>query len=685
LRLEFHAAMRGPYRQDLAHDFVLPALLFAVLGAMTWAVRGCAGAGGMNAHVAPGLTWGAAWWFLARDCGCNQSRRYSSGWILLALAAGFAIAGERGWMQWPHFFSGQLATNYSKGEYVPIARTYGFIWFFIAGTAWAGLPACLLAWCASGQRLRAWEWSLRLVCGFGTAYLAWRVFTAHPRVFLPLYESIQAKYLDFHANPNLAKLYRDNGASLRHIGFCLGCLLFEVVRRDWKNVKLIASVGLLTGLGWAACQNWRWASSVWPGASFNFGRCWEVSGGICIGIGLGLAYYLANGRMSAQEAAAEEARLAQSSRVSEWWTASGLLLLVGAAMFWPAVRDLRLPATPLGDGPDYLWACIYLAIGLAAGAIGVAQHLLSRRAAEGRRLRPSTVWTDLEWWGELGLILVFGWFIKTQMLSEYGDGVADGALAGWLGPGSLYFAISLLYCVARGLRQLSTRAKLPWAGSVPGVKPAWWFERNLDALAIYLGLTVILVWCLGVGMGNWWHASTFFGIAAAVFGIAYYRLCSREEGPADSTAAAMRPAVEDPNLERWGAFLGLVYGLGLTLRKGLKGATNIYFTKEDYWDAVFWNWVSLAMLLCLVAGIVVLFLRRIPRSSRNDVFPGAYSIIWLVLIAQNVLAQVVTGPPFGPRASWIEFSFSLLYVVLFITSAVIIFHYQFLKTQSEPK
>ena len=39
--------MRGPYRQDLAHNFVLPTLLFAVLGAMTWAVRGCAGAGGI--------------------------------------------------------------------------------------------------------------------------------------------------------------------------------------------------------------------------------------------------------------------------------------------------------------------------------------------------------------------------------------------------------------------------------------------------------------------------------------------------------------------------------------------------------------------------------------------------------------------------------------------------------------
>ncbi len=466
--------MRGPYRQDLAHDLVLPTLLFAVLGAMTWAVRGCAGAGGMNAHVAPGLTWGAAWWFLARDRGYDQSRRYASGWILLALAAGFAIAGERGWMQWPNFFSGQLATNYARGEYVPIARTYGFIWFFIAGTAWAGLPACVLAWCGSGRSLRAWEWSLRLACGFGAACLAWRVFTAYPRVFLPLYDSIQAKYLDFHANPNLAKLYRDNGASMRHIGFYLGFLLFEAVRRDWKNVKLIASVGLLTGLGWAGCQNWRWAPSVWPGAAFNFGRCWEVSGGICIGIGLGVAYYLANRRMSAQEAAVEEARLARSGRVSEWLTASGLLLLVGAAMFWPAARDLRQPASLPGDGPDYLWGCVFLAAGFAAGAIGVAQYLLGRRSAEGERLRPRTARIDLEWWGELGLVLVFGWFIKTQMMSTYGDGVADGAMAGWFGPGSLYFVIGFLYCVACAMRRLAARRIPSGAGSEEGVKPAWW-------------------------------------------------------------------------------------------------------------------------------------------------------------------------------------------------------------------
>jgi hypothetical protein len=179
---------------------------------------------------------------------------------------------------------------------------------------------------------------------------------------------------------------------------------------------------------------------------------------------------------------------------------------------------------------------------------------------------------------------------------------------------------------------------------------------------------------------NSWHAPTYFGIAAAIFGIGYHYLASREGSRASPASAPKARRVEDPNLQRWGLFVGLVYGLGLTLRKGLKGATNIYFTDENYWDALFWNWVSLAMLICLLVGMAVLLLRRIPWNVRTDIFPGAYAIIWLVLIAQNVLAQVVTGPVAGPRASWIEASFSILYVVLFCASAVIVFHYQFVKT-----
>ncbi|HEV8542278.1 MAG TPA: hypothetical protein VGR78_07800, partial [Verrucomicrobiae bacterium] len=99
------------------------------------------------------MTWGTAWWFVAREPSAMQSRPYSSGWIILALTVGIGLSGNRGWMQWPAFFEGRLQTNYSKGEFLPISPAYGFLWLFIAGVPWAGIGACLLAWCAATPRL----------------------------------------------------------------------------------------------------------------------------------------------------------------------------------------------------------------------------------------------------------------------------------------------------------------------------------------------------------------------------------------------------------------------------------------------------------------------------------------------------------------------------------------------------
>ena len=59
-------------------------------------------------------------------------------------------------------------------------------------------------------------------------------------------------------------------------------------------------------------------------------------------------------------------------------------------------------------------------------------------------------------------------------------------------------------------------------------------------------------------------------------------------------------------------------------------------------------------------------------------FPHAYGLMWLVLIVQNVIAQLVTGP----LSQWNEMAFSLYYVLLFVISAVIVFHYQAMRELS---
>ena len=435
--------MNAENERDLTHDLILPVVLFSVLGGMVWAVRGCSGYGAMNGCIFAGVTWGAAWWFIARDSSGFQSRRYASGWIILALTVGIGLSGTRGWMQWPSFFEGRLQTNSAAGGFVPIPRIYGFIWLFIAGVPWAGIGACMLAWCGSRRPMRAADWALRIGCGVGMAVLATKLFECFPEVFLPLYKTMKAQYHDLGANPNLKRLIGDNRLAIMHLGFYLGFLAYEIGRRDWKNVTLILTVGLVNGVGWSLCQNWKWAPGIWPNVRFNWWRCWESSGGISIGIAYGIAYYLVNGVMS------------------------------------PAERTFRA-------------------------------------------------------------------------------------------------------------------ARLP-------------------------------------------HAY--------------------------------------PNLERLALYGGLLLGLGLSIRNGFKGWANIYLGNEGYWDKVLWIVIGPLLLAGLLALALWVRARPMPKGFQGDLFPHAYAIVWLVVITQNILAQLVTGPCSVPS----EVAFKIYYLVLFLVSAFILYHFQHLK------
>ncbi|MBU6399726.1 MAG: hypothetical protein KGS61_05360 [Verrucomicrobia bacterium] len=430
--------MISTHSRRLGQDLVLPTLLFAALGGMTWAVRGCSGYGGMDGCLFAGVTWGAAWWFISRQPGPRQSRRYTSGWIILAVAAGVAVSGNRGWMQWPSFFDGRLQTNTPKGQFAPLSPAYGYLWLFIAGVPWAGIGACLLAWCASGRPLRARDWALRLACAFAGAALGRWLFNHFPDLFLPLHQRLAAEYANLQAHPNLGRLIRDNGQALTHLGFYLGCLAYEAGRRDWKNVILILTVGLVNGAGWATLRNWSWANHLWPTAHFNFWRCWESSAGISIGVAYGIAYFLVN--------------------------------------------------QPLAETEQT----------------------------------------------ELG----------------------------------------------------------PWLGH------------------------------------------------------------------------------PHPNAERIGAYLGLWLGLGISIKNGLKGWANIYVGNESYWNAVLWRIIGPLLILGVIALLLRVWRRPLPRGFAADAFPRAYRWIWLVLITQNVLAQLITGP----WTAWNEVAFSLYYLLLFLLSGVIVHH-----------
>ncbi len=584
-----HPTVTTQSRCDLTHDLVLPTLLFAALGGMTWAVRGCSGFGAVPGCLFAGVTWGTAWWYISRDPSREQSRRYTSGWIVLAVTLGVGLSGGRGWMQWPSFFAGQIQTNSEIGETLPISRDYGFLWMFIAGVPWAGLGACALAWCGSQRETRIWHWILRIACGVGVAaFLRWLIHT-YPQHFLPLYGSLESRYHDAEANPNLRRLANDCTAAFEHLGYYLGFLLYELIRRDWKNAVLILTVGLVNGTGWALCQNWNWSHEVWPKASFNFWRCWESSGGISIGIAYGIAYFLVNRRMSERERAIVASQRAVAGPNFEW-----LLVFLGLAVFVGYFFRFRLGG----------WGNTEFGIVLVTG---VLYYFVSRRSIE------------------------------------------------WM---ALLVTVAIIIC-------FSTPA-------IVGLLPANLAHHFPSPRALFR------------------DSSLFAGIPVAI-GLLWYLLnCTSFDEEKQLTT----PTDGDPNIERLGLYLGLLTGLGLSIRNGLKGWFNIYCEKKDqywtqffwqhfhargdehYWDRLLWRGASPIFVACLLAIAYAILCRPRPRDSRSNPFPHAYGWIWLVLIVQNAIAQMITGP----LDQWNEVAFSIYYAILFALTAVIVIHYQSLKS-----
>ncbi|HEV8071274.1 MAG TPA: hypothetical protein VGP76_26405 [Planctomycetaceae bacterium] len=617
---------RGP-RTDLVRDLILPTLLFVALGGMTWAVRGSSGFGAWKGCVFAGVTWGAAWWYLAHDPRKEQSRRYASAWIVVALTFGIGIAGIQGWMQWPSLFDGKLMTDATPGidRSVPISRAYGFLWLFLAGAKWAGIGACFLAWCGSLRETRVWHWFLRIACGLIGASVARFLIMHYPQHFVPLYDSIQSQYEDLKDNPNLGRMMNDCTECVHHLGLCLGFLTFEVFRRDWKNVVLILTVGIVNGAGWALCQNWSWANHIWKDASFNFWRCWESSGGLSMGLAFGLAYFLVNRPMSDVERAKVASRRSIAGPNFEW-----LLIFLGLTWLLSIIFRLevnwRLPLTPwlaVRLHRDYLeWSAFFFTV---VCALGTAYYLANRPGpSEGVRGPLARI----EWVAVLltGALIV-GLFVPIE---QYGAWARRLGIDG---------AIDQLSTAALGLTKFLGASHEP--------------VRRRS------GYSAVAVMQLGLG-------------AVMLLGIGWCFVCHRKF---ENEKLATTPRDGDPNVERLGLYLGLFAGLGLSIQYGLKGVLNTYGYDEKVWDRRLQQVLSPIYLVLLLGMAAWILVRSLPRNFRGQIFPHAAAAIWLVLFVQNAIAQAITGP----LTHWQEVAFNIYYVLLFAITAVTVVHFQSLK------
>jgi hypothetical protein len=176
------------------------------------------------------------------------------------------------------------------------------------------------------------------------------------------------------------------------------------------------------------------------------------------------------------------------------------------------------------------------------------------------------------------------------------------------------------------------------------------------------------------GRRSGWYGVLGPGLAIAL-GFAWY-LVNRTRF--DEEARMATPVGGDPNLERLGLYLGLLTGLGLSVRNGLKGWFNIYLGEEDYWGRRLWEVLGPTYLVCLVAIAACVLVRPIPPHPGGRRFPHAYGVIWLVLVVQNVIAQLVTGP----LTQWNEMAFSIYYLLLFLITTTLVFHFHAMRERA---
>lgn len=172
-------------------------------------------------------------------------------------------------------------------------------------------------------------------------------------------------------------------------------------------------------------------------------------------------------------------------------------------------------------------------------------------------------------------------------------------------------------------------------------------------------------------------AEILLGCAAALTGIGIAWKW-RNRNSLASQRSSVNPLKGDPNLQRLGLSVGLLFGLIHSARSGLKGWFNIYKGNEDYWSRQLWYYMGPALVLGILAVTLWILLRPRSLNDQRPFFPHAYGAIWLVLIVQNILGQLVTGP----WSNWVEVQFSLYYLQLSLLTAVIVEYYRLFKERS---
>ncbi len=270
---------RQRQRRSLVSDLWLPMMLFGSMGAITWAIRGTGGWGGVDGAIVPGMTWGVLWYYLFHRKGIDARV------IPLWLGLGVAIGGELGYGQYVSWIRG----TFSAGTSVyPVAPWIGYAWFAICGMAWAGPGGIALGWALDGPA--SWRrWFVRLAVPLAVGCAAWLLVQACPALFFPNHRlGLYSGELDHH----LTRTVETNTKNFVVAAWWAGAVIAAALTRERATLAMGGLIGIGFGVGFPLAAVWCLGYTYAP-RYIDWWKMWEMNAGANLGMVYAVALYWA--------------------------------------------------------------------------------------------------------------------------------------------------------------------------------------------------------------------------------------------------------------------------------------------------------------------------------------------------------------------------------------------------------
>ncbi len=280
-RYQRHREVRAthPLTRPCVQELWPALVLFGSVGAITWAIRGTNGWGGVDGTIVPGMTWGLLWYYLCCRKGIDARG------IPLWLGLGISIGGELGYGQYVSWIQGRFNVG---GDIIPIAPWIGYVWLLICGIGWGATGGVALGWALSG-RASFRRWLGRILIPVGVGFIGWVLVRLCPGLFFPNYSlGIYASELDRH----LARTVYTNTQNFTVLAWWIGAMLVAAVQKDKATFVIGTLIGGGFGCGFTLGAVWCLGFSYTP-AAIDWWKMWELNAGFNLGLLYVLALYWA--------------------------------------------------------------------------------------------------------------------------------------------------------------------------------------------------------------------------------------------------------------------------------------------------------------------------------------------------------------------------------------------------------